>query len=172
MPARTPPDAATFDDRYAGLSSLAYRVAFRILGERGDAEDVAQETMARAFVRWRKVDGFAEPWVARVATNAALGIVRRRGRSHPSAPLARPGIDSDRVALVAALRKLPKRQREVLVLRYLADMTEDAVAAQLGISTGSVKQHAHRALRAARPLLDPEPAAAARATPALNEGNA
>lgn len=148
-----------FDLAFADLAAVAYRVAFRILGSRGDAEDVAQETLTRAFVRWRRVRGHAEPWVARVAANLAIDV-HRRARRRPTVPddgraevtPAPPGGASatDRVELVRILGALPARQRDVVVLRYLADQTEAATAAALGTSVGSVKQHAHRGLAALR----------------------
>jgi RNA polymerase sigma factor (sigma-70 family) len=58
-----------------------------------------------------------------------------------------------RAALNEALGKLPKRQREVVALRYLADLTESDTASVLGLTVGSVKQHAHRALQAMRERL-------------------
>src|SRR5688572_8876850 len=67
----------TFDHRFDALASVAYRVAYRLLGDRSAAEEIAQETLARAFVRWASVSGHAEPWVARVATNLAIGRWRR-----------------------------------------------------------------------------------------------
>jgi RNA polymerase sigma factor (sigma-70 family) len=114
---------------------------------------VAQEALARAYARWRSVGGHAEPWVARVATNLAIGRWRKRRPSLPldQAPGAAGAADDgaglalERHGLVAALTRLPKRQREVVVLRYLADLPEREVAAQLGTTVGAVKQHAHRA---------------------------
>jgi RNA polymerase sigma factor (sigma-70 family) len=141
-----------FDDRFEVLSGLAHRVAYRLLGNREEAREVAQETLAKAFARWRKVAAYDEPWVARVATNQALDICRRR---RPSVPLDdqmwSPGADPASVALqrhglADCLRKLSRRQREVVVLRYLADLPEREVADLLHTTVGSVKQHAHRAI--------------------------
>lgn len=149
------PDA-TFDEAFDGLARVAYRVAYRLLGSRPDAEDVAQEALTRACLRWRRVAGHAEPWVARVAANLALDQlrVRRRrptGDGGGTEPPASEGPSTvDRLELVRLLEDLPRRQREVLVLRYLGDLTEAATARELGTSVGSVKQHAHRALAALR----------------------
>ena len=139
-----------YDQRFAALSAIAYRVAFRVLGDRAEASEVAQEAMARAFVRWGSVADHPEPWVARVATNLAIGVWRKR---RPTLPLGDVHAAKDSMAvalerhgLVAALTKLPRRQREVLALRYLADLPEADVAEQLRTSIGSVKQHAHRGL--------------------------
>jgi RNA polymerase sigma-70 factor (sigma-E family) len=143
----------SYDERFDRLATLAYRVAFRVLGDRGDAEEVAQETLARAFLRWRRIAGHDEAWVTRVATNEALGRWRKRrptvalldeptatggpGRGHDSTTV-------ERMELAAALSRLPRRQRQVVALRYLADLPEAEVARLLHTSVGSVKQHTHR----------------------------
>src|SRR5580704_7053900 len=69
-----------FDAAFGGLYQLAYRVAFRILGDRGDAEDVAQEALARASLRWSRLEDRPEGWVSRVASNLAIDRYRRRRR--------------------------------------------------------------------------------------------
>lgn len=150
----------SFDDRFAALATVAYRVAFRILGNRAEAEDVAQETLARAYVRWSRVEDHAEPWVARVAANQALTLWRRRQRTDPSrATPDTEAIDASavtRLRVAEVLAELPRRQREVVVLRYFADLSEEAVATHLGCATGTVKQHAHRGLSKLRALLAEE----------------
>jgi RNA polymerase sigma-70 factor (ECF subfamily) len=144
----------SFDDRFDALAAIAYRVAYRILGDREDAAEVAQEALARAYARWRTVAGHDEPWVARVATNLAISRWRRR---RPALPLIDAAVHDrdvlERLGLVAALQQLPRRQREVLVLRYLADLPEREVAAAMGTTVGAVKQLAHRAtMRVRAPL--------------------
>jgi RNA polymerase sigma factor (sigma-70 family) len=154
-------DRPRFDDRFDDLAGLAYRVAFRLLGEREEARDVAQEALARAYARWHTVAGYDEPWVARVATNLAISRWRKR---RPTVPIderhatldADPaGTALDRHRLVQSLRRLPRRQREVVVLRYLADLSERDVARALKTTVGSVKQHAHRALTRLRAEMVP-----------------
>jgi RNA polymerase sigma-70 factor (sigma-E family) len=143
---------AAFDDEFDTLYRLAYRVAYRFLGSRADAEDAAQEALARACIRWPRVDGHAEAWVSRVTANLAIDFLRR-GRSQEAVPESPGRLDADvatRLDLARSLSSLPKRQREVVILRYLADLPEDAVAAQLGCSRGTVKQHASRGLAALR----------------------
>ena len=150
----------SFDGEFAGLYRAAYRVAFRLLGDRTEAEDVAQEALARTYVRWRSVESYAAPFACRVAANAAIDRARRRARMSSDAAPDAPAPDAfaeDRVDLQRALRALPKRQREVVALRYLADQPEDAVAAALGVSVGSVKTHASRGLAALRARLDAVP---------------
>lgn len=143
-----------FETAFKDLTVIAYRVAYRILGSRVDAEDVSQETLARAYLRWRRIRGHAEPWVAHVAGNLAIDAVRRR-RTPPTPIETNHDVNQaalDRMVLIELLRTLPKRQRQVLVLRYLADQSEAATARALGCSTGSVKRHAHRALTTLRSL--------------------
>jgi RNA polymerase sigma-70 factor (ECF subfamily) len=151
-----------FDAAFPALAAIAHRVSFRILGDRADAEEVTQEALARAYARWSSVAGHAEPWVATVAANLAIGRWRKR---RPTVPFAAEhdgtaaGVDPamlERLGLVTALRRLPRRQREVVVLRYLADLSEADVAAQLSTSVGTVKQHAHRGLARLRQEMQQE----------------
>lgn len=156
-----------FGERFDDLSAVAHRVAYRLLGDRGEAEEVTQEALVRAYLRWRRIAPYAEPWVARVATNLALDQHRRRDRQrrHAERTGPAPGTADDpvgglvsRLDLVEGLRRLPKRQREVVALRYLADVSEAETARLLGCAPGTVKQHAHRGLAALRLDLDPNPA--------------
>jgi RNA polymerase sigma-70 factor (ECF subfamily) len=146
-------DPEAFGDAFPRLYKQAYRVAFRLLGSHGDAEDVAQDAMARAYERWRSVGAYEEPaaWITRVAGNRAIDVWRRRNR-FPRLTRVTEQLPPDEVRadLHRALASLPRRQREVVVLRYLADQTEAATAAALGCSRGAVKQHASRGLAALR----------------------
>jgi DNA-directed RNA polymerase specialized sigma24 family protein len=142
-----------FEEAFDGLYRLGYRVAYRLLGRRAESEDVALEALARAYARWPRVRDHAEAWVATVSTNLALDHLRRtarRGLLPAPAGAVLDGAAADRVDLSRALSALSRRQREVLALRYLADMPEEAVAAALGCSVGSVKQYASRGLAALR----------------------
>ena len=150
--AEGPPEFAAEFDR---LFERAYAVARRLLGDPTAAEDVAAEALTRTYVHWSRVRGFDHrgAWVARVATNLAIKAARRR-------PAAREAVTADpsdattlRLALVDALARLPRRQREAVSLRYLADLTIDDVALTLGVSAGTVKQSVHRALRTLRDQL-------------------
>jgi RNA polymerase sigma factor (sigma-70 family) len=151
-----------FDDRAAVLGGLAYRVAFRILGDREESRDVAQESLARAFSRWSRIGDYDEAWISRVATNLSLDATRSRSRRRRADPVGRDGgatVDpavtvDQRRELVAALNRLSRRQREVVAMRYLADLPEAEVAAALGCSVGTVKQHGARGLAALRRTLE------------------
>lgn len=142
----------SFEETAAEVYGVSYRVAYRLTGRRVDAEDVAQEVAARACLRWPTIEGYAEAWAARAASNLVIDQLRRDHRRRRSLSLVEQ-VDSsvsERLDLVRALQDLPRRQRDVLVLRYLADLPEAMVAARLGCSVGAVKQHAHRALAALR----------------------
>ena len=146
-----------YEERFADLAQLSYRVAFRLTGDRAASEDTAQEALARAYVRWPRIRGYAEAWVVRVSTNLVIGRWRRR---RPALHLAsdQPPSDlhlDDRLALIDALRTLPRRQREVLTLRYLGDLSIEQTATALGCTQSTVKAHAARALRSMRVELEP-----------------
>src|SRR5471032_2214755 len=114
MPVRIPDG---FDQAFEGLYRLAYRVAFRILGDRGDAEDVSQEALARAAIRWSRLKDRPEGWVTRVASNLAIDRYRRRKRPPPLLTGPVGVVDphlGERGDLVASLFRLHRRQREAV----------------------------------------------------------
>jgi RNA polymerase sigma factor (sigma-70 family) len=144
----SPEFAAEFDR----LFDRAYAVARRLIGDPTAAEDVAAEALTRTYVHWTRVRGFEyrDAWVARVATNLAIKASRRRAPAGESITADTADATTLRLALVDALARLPRRQREAVALRYLADFTIDDVALTLGVSAGTVKQSVHRALRTLR----------------------
>lgn len=148
-----------FEAAFDGLFDRAFRVALRLLDNPQAAEDVAAEALARAFAHWPRICRlhYRDAWVLRVATNLAVDQLRRRP---PAAPLPAGGQPADetavlRVALAAALRSLPRRQRQAVVLQNLCDLPGEEVAQALRISPGSVKTHVHRSLAALRSRLGP-----------------
>ncbi len=146
----------TFEAAFPELFERARRLAARLLGAEEAAEDVAAEAMARAWLRWRRLEGasYRDAWVLRVATNLCLDTLRRRRPQPPSpGPFDATEQHVVRLALAAALARLPRRQREAVVLRHLADLPESDVAAALGISPGTVGAHVHRGLIALRQRL-------------------
>ena len=105
----------------------------------------------------------ALPYVRTAVLNVCRSGLRRRvvarrhlGSTEPNAQSAETTVaqQHERAAVVAALRGLPTRQRECLVLRYYADLSEAEIASTLGISAGSVKTHCHRGLAALSKLLE------------------
>ena len=137
--------AADFDAFYATTARRLVRHAYALTGDLSDAQDVAQEAFARAWQRWDSVRGYDSPeaWVRRVATNLATSRLRRNRTARAARLLlARelvPEISLNTVALVAGLRRLPERQRVVLVLHYLADLPVNQIALELQCPVGSVK---------------------------------
>ena len=157
---RAPDRNESFDLAFSVLFPRAFKLAYRLLGDRAAAEDAAAEAMARAFADWKRVAQlpYREAWVLRVATNVALDQIRRRKLSIPPAPVQSEDEDTNalRVALWAALRALPHRQREIVVLRYIAGLTEGEVAQLLGLSLGTVKTHVKRGRAALRSVFKDE----------------
>lgn len=144
-----------FEAAFPGLYHRALGVASRIVGSGDAAEDVAAEALARTFVHWRKVRDLPhlEAWVLRVAANVALDALRRR--RDPVAVDRAAGADVadgvvDRMVVADAMQGLSKRQREVVVLRFVADLSEAQVAAALGVGVETVKEHSQRAMRMLR----------------------
>ena len=138
---------STFEARFGVLYPRAFALAFRMLGNRTAAEDIAAETMARALLRWDRLDPDRVPgWVLKVAANQAIDLMRRKGRVLEAGVVDLEDSTTLRLALGQALAKLPRRQREAVTLRYLSDLSEADTAAALGISVGSVKAHVHRGL--------------------------
>jgi RNA polymerase sigma factor (sigma-70 family) len=154
-------DLGSFEDAFPDLLARSFRLASRMLGDRAAAQDVAADALAITLVRWsRIVDlSYRTAWVLRVTANLALRAAKREARATPQAWVnvrGNQGFEHEatlRVALVAALGALPKRQREAIILRYLSDLDEQHVAAILGVSAGTVKTHLHRGSQTLRERL-------------------
>jgi len=151
--------ASDFETRYDALRRVAYRPAYRLLGDRAAAEDVAAEALARAFARWSSVASHAEAWVVTVATNLALDVGRRRTQAassrHQLVESAEPDHQIEvRMDLQRALLRLPRRQREVVALRFLGDFSERDTASALGLDVGTVKSHSARGLARLRTIVE------------------
>ena len=129
------------------------------------AEDQVAEAFARAWLSWRKVRCHPAPraWVVRTALNAGASWWRRRARELPLAghdTVVSSDLDDGLdAALLAALRHLPNRQREVLALRVFLDLDIDTIAGQLGIAPPTVRVHLSRAVTTLRHELSPSQAA-------------
>jgi len=149
-------DQREFAEFYAAAWDDCLRIVVVTVGNRALGEDLVAEAFTRAWASWRKVRGLAEPraWVIRCALNAHVSWWRRHRRevalgSHDATATTSqdPGLDS---SLVAALRRLPVRQRQVIALRLLLDLDTATTAEMLGMSGSTVRSHLHRAVTALR----------------------
>lgn len=132
------------------------RLACLLLDDRATGEEVVQDAFVRVHHAWPRVEA-PLPYLRATVLNLSRSRMRRRlvARRHAE-PIERPAAsaEDEHVLLIEhqdvldGLRRLPRRQRECLVLRYYADLSEAEIATTLGISTGSVKSHAHRGLAA------------------------
>jgi len=144
------------------LAPMVLRVAARMLADRTEAEDVAQEAMLRLWrvaPDWRQGEAKVSTWLYRVTSNLCTDRLRRRGRSVALDAVAepedgRPGavaglIEADRAAaLEAALAALPDRQRQAVVLRHLEGLTNPEIAEIMEIGIEAVESLTARGKRA------------------------
>jgi RNA polymerase sigma-70 factor (ECF subfamily) len=154
-----------FDAFYSGTSLRLVRQLFLITGDLAEAEDVVHEAYGRAWLRWDVVRTLDSPeaWVRTVARRLAVSRWRRTRNAATAwrrhgPPLDLPGMTPERVALVAALRALPDKQRVAIVLHHLVDLSVEQVAVETGASASAVKQQLARGRAALAELLADEPA--------------
>jgi RNA polymerase sigma-70 factor (ECF subfamily) len=154
-------DRAAFDTLVERHQRLVYGVCYRLLGNRDDAADAAQDTFLRAFRSLRGFRGHSSftTWLYRVAVNASLNRSGARGpRQEPieradqvpargESPLAGLEREERAAAVRAAVARLPRRQRLTLVLRVYHDLSHEEIARVLGRSVGTVKANLFFALR-------------------------
>ena len=136
--------------------------AWLLVGDMGRAEELTQQALVRTYGAWRRARTDPLPYARRVLVNLRVDTWRRHRREVLTAPDEVPesGAEArgnaraeDRDQLVRALALLTPRQRRVVVLRYLADVSEADVAADLGVTTGTVKTTASRGLATLRAAL-------------------
>lgn len=146
---------ASFEELYAAHAPEARRVAYLLVGNQTQAEDIAQEAFIRVLGRFadlRKPEAF-RTYLMQTVVSLAKNHFRRRSleRRHPDASSAAvadtPDRDDD---LFDALKRLPERQRAALVLRYCEDLSEHQTAEILNTSTKAVKSLVGRGLAALR----------------------
>ena len=166
-PAPKTPRAVSSGEVLAGLFSQHYvalvRLTVVLLRDLATAEAVVQDAFV-AMHRQRLHDpDKALAYLRRAVVNGSRSVLRQRATAEwnppqppPDMPRAEHGalVLLERHAVVAALRGLPDRQREAIVLRYYADLSEAEIAAAMGISRGAVKSHATRGMTALRAALE------------------
>lgn len=154
--AKVKQDEREFTEFYEAACDDCLRIVWLSCGSRQLAEDLVAEAFTRAWMSWPKVRGLEQPraWVVRVALNTHVSWWRRRRRevaldSHDAAAVASPypGLDT---SVLAALRRLPARQREVITLRLLLDLDTATTARILGMPATTVASHLHRGLAVLR----------------------
>jgi RNA polymerase sigma-70 factor (sigma-E family) len=151
-----------FGDYYVSRVSAMRSTAYLLCGDWHLAEDLCQVAFTKLYLAWSRVARreSLDPYVRRIVLRTYLDDRRRPWRrERPIEPATTPdataaGTDSDqRLALLAALRRLPARQRATLVLRYWEDQSVEECAELLGVSTGTVKSQSARGLDNLRALI-------------------
>ena len=165
------PPAAEADRMLTAMYDAEYRSLVRMsavmLGDVGSAEEVVQESFIAVHAAWRGLRDMdkAVHYLRRSVLNRSRSVLRHRAvidrhtpKHEPEMPSAEQAafIRLERSAVVSALRTLPDRQREALVLKFYLDLSEEQVAAAMNISTGAVKSHTSRGKAALRSVLEAE----------------
>jgi RNA polymerase sigma-70 factor (sigma-E family) len=158
-----PTDAVTA--LYQEYSLGLIRLAVVMLGDRAAAEDVVQEAFYGLYRRWHTLTDTAKAlsYVRSSVLNGSRTALRRRSRQAHESPTA-PAPSAEAAVLIgeehrevlAAIRRLPDRQREVLVLRFYLDLDEAEIARSMGISRSTVRSTTSRGLAALARLLREE----------------
>ncbi len=154
---------AIYDSEYWSL----VRMSAMLLGDVGSAEEVVQDSFIAVHAAWRRLRDVdrAVHYLRRSVLNRSRSVLRHRAVVDRHMPTQEPDMPSaehaamtqlERSAVISALRALPARQREALVLKFYLDLPEDQVAAAMNISAGAVKSHTSRAKAALRAILEPE----------------
>ena len=154
---------ALYSTHYRSLVRLA-ALLVRVVAT---AEEVVQDSFVAMHGGWRRLrdSDKALSYLRQSVVNRSRSVLRHRVVVDRNAPKPAPDMPSaehgaiallERSAVVSALRTLPPRQREALVLRYYGDMSEAQIASIMGISRGAVKSHTARAMSALRSVLERE----------------
>jgi RNA polymerase sigma-70 factor (sigma-E family) len=161
----------TADDAVTRLFAAHYRTLVRIavllLHDRAVAEEVVQEAFVELHLRWKRLRDVdkALAYLRASVVNRSRSALRHRGvvdrfvaraLPEPNAPSAETSALGalEHAEIITALRALPARQREALVLRYYADLSEADIAETMGVSRGAVKSHTARGIAALRQNLE------------------
>ena len=158
------PDRAVIELYSQHYLSLV-RLAALLVRDTPTAEEVVQDSFVAMHGGWQRLRDTekALAYLRQVVINRSRSVLRHRTvvdknlqKAPPDMPSAEHGalVLLERHAVVAALRDLPYRQREAIVLRYYADLSEADIAAAMGLSRGAVKSHTSRAMTALRAALE------------------
>ena len=157
---------ADFDEFVAARSSRLLRTAYLLTRDHALAEDLLQTALTKAWFAWSRIESDPEPYVRKILVNTFASWWRRRWNgehafAEPPEPTqpdfggGRGGHDDadQRQDLWTAMGRLPRRQRAVVVLRFVEDLSEAETARLLGVSPGTVKSQTSKALAKLR--IDP-----------------
>lgn len=161
--------SGSFDEFARAEHARLVQYAFLLTGDSDVAQDLAQETLVRALVKWRHVHASNSPgaYARRIMLSLFLQGRRRRWRGEIATGVAADGVTAaaaaadqvdDRDLIVRLLRRLPPRQRAAVLLRHYEERSEAETAAAMGCSVGTVKSLTSRgiaALRALEPTVAP-----------------
>jgi RNA polymerase sigma-70 factor (sigma-E family) len=153
--AAKPANASSFDAFYRQEYAGMVAVARALIGDRGRAEDLAQESFITAHRHWDRVAGYDHPrlWVRRVLINRATSLRRRLGtelkavvkvKAEPGAGVV-DDLSAPTSEVWEEVRKLPRRQQQTVVLHYVSGLSMEEIGQTLDCSPGTVKAHLHRA---------------------------
>lgn len=144
----------TFVDQ---VSPRLLTAAWMLTGDPHSAQDLVQEALERVYVRWGRVEpGSRLAYARRIMANLHTDRWRRRRREVLVDDIPERGQEreSHHLDLIRALQALPKRERQVVVLRHYLDQSEQGTAEALGVSLGTVKSSSSRGLARMRALMD------------------
>ena len=141
-----------FEEFYEREFKTVFRAAYLVCGNRAVAEDATQDAFVRALERWGRLRG--GEWVTGWLITTAMNLLRRRRRLEAPWRLVTAGPRDETSSLDtgldvrAALRRLPDRQLEAVILHYLVDLPIEEVASLMGCADGTVKAHLAKARQA------------------------
>jgi RNA polymerase sigma factor (sigma-70 family) len=144
--------SSEFGEFYERKSAEVYRTLAVVIRDSDLAHEATDEAMVRAYESWKKISRYDNPsgWVYRVALNWARSRMRKRHREVHELPVWATTDNLPDPDLDVAIAHLPLPHREVVVLRYLVDMTQDEISEFLEIPVGTVKSRLGRALSTLR----------------------
>ena len=149
---------------YEAHATALIRLAYLMLGDRASAEDVVQEAFCGLYRHWDRLRdaGSADSYLRSSVLNGSRSALRHRSARRTSLPGQPPAASAEAVVVgseelqdvIRAVRRLPHRQREVLVLRFYCDMPDEQIAREMGIRQSTVRSAAHRAVEALGRILE------------------
>ncbi len=153
---------------YAEHYRALVRLAMLLVADTATAEEVVQDSYVALHLSRRRLadNGKASAYLRQTVVNRSRSVLRHRvpaGRPGPRSPLGRPAAEQDTVTalggsdVMTALHALPQRQREALVLRHYAELSDMQTAAAMGVSCSAARRHAALGMAALREAMEQSP---------------